>query len=269
MTLRLLSPRTTETGPDRGAQCGRLATGFVVLFAFVLAACGDSPEQRVAADVDDQEGAAGASPDGEVIAATLWSDFVQSLGRTDLDAFYDSVLTQPVPPGVIRVLAEANVGMGPGPVIPDLEGDLPCEVTLDVGPNTEVVVEVSFDGSDDCLHVIPSEDSSREQPSIEPTSTTVSTTTAPPSFDVGTSHHVDVDLECQAFELGGAIWVLSDGDTSGWQPPGERHEGGTFTIESEGKGRFSGDAEGRKTATFERLDDSVEPSCVPVPRPAP
>lgn len=303
MTLRLLSPRTTETGPDRGGpQCGRLATGFVVWFAFVLAACGGSPEQRVAADVDDQEGAAGASAadagttgtvlvrlepvagvfiegfevglrfettDGEVIAATLWSDFVQSLGRTDLDAFYDSVLTQPVPPGVIRVLAEANVGMGPGPVIPDLEGDLPCEVTLDVGPNTEVVVEVSFDGSDDCLHVIPSEDSSREQPSIEPTSTTVSTTTAPPSFDVGTSHQVDVDLECQAFELGDAIWVLSDGDTSGWQPPGERHEGGTFTIESEGKGRFSGDAEGRKTATFERLDDSVEPSCVPVPRPAP
>src|SRR3546814_18398930 len=116
-------------------------------------------------------------------------DCISDLRSSDLlDVFYDSVLTQPVPPGVIRVLAEANVGMGPGPVIPDLEGDLPCEVTLDVGPNTEVVVEVSFDGSADCLHVFPSQDSAREQPSIQPTSNKVSTTTPPPSFDTGPRH---------------------------------------------------------------------------------
>src|SRR3546814_18258662 len=71
----------------------------------------------------------------------------------------------------------------------------------------EVVVEVSFDGSDDCLRVIASEDSSREETRIKPTSTTGPTTTAPPSFDVGTSPYVDVDLERSEESRVGNEWV--------------------------------------------------------------
>lgn len=59
---------------------------------------------------------------GEVIAATLWSDFVSSTGRTDVDAYDDSVLTQPVPAGAVQVSAEVNVGIGPGSSVPDLDG---------------------------------------------------------------------------------------------------------------------------------------------------
>jgi hypothetical protein len=34
---------------------------------------------------------------GELIGSTLWSDFVASTGRTDIDSYYDSVLSQAVP----------------------------------------------------------------------------------------------------------------------------------------------------------------------------
>jgi hypothetical protein len=50
------------------------------------------------------------TPDGEVIASTLWTDFVQSLGAESIDAYYDSVLEQDVPAGTVVVLASANVG---------------------------------------------------------------------------------------------------------------------------------------------------------------
>lgn len=48
---------------------------------------------------------------GEVIAATLWSDFVRSTGATDIDAYYQSALRQPVPAGTVLVQAEVNIGM--------------------------------------------------------------------------------------------------------------------------------------------------------------
>jgi hypothetical protein len=91
---------------------------------------------------------------GEVIASTLWSDFVSSLGSAEMDAYYDSVLTQVVPAGAVTVRAEVNVGMGPGPSIPDLAGDLPCELPVEVGPGERVDVEVSFSGGADCLRVV-------------------------------------------------------------------------------------------------------------------
>ena len=207
--------------------------------------------------------------DGELIASVLWTDFVRSTGATDIEAFYDSVLEQDVPPGEVRVSAEANVGMGPPASVPDLDGPLPCEVVLDLAPGQVVTLEVAFDGTNDCVRRVdptaaPGPEGTDPSP---PTSST-----GPPddagdrSLSVGTEHAVDVDLECQAFELGG-YWVLVEGDTSGWQPAGERHEGGTFTIEASGRGRFSGDAAGEKRAIFELLPEGAEPECIPVPRP--
>ena len=276
--------------------------GVVLVLALAAAACGDGREQTVAAEELDSpaasepesnDGAPGVvqvrlepvegffvegfeiglrfeTGEGTLISATLWSDFIRSTGKTDIDAFYDSVLSQPVPAGTVRVAAKVNIGTGPAPEVPDLDGELPCELVIEIDSEVETIVEVTFDGSDDCLRILDGSGGSRDEP--ETTGSTSTSTTAstvppgPPSLEVGTTHYVDVDLECQAFELGG-IWVLAEGDTSTWQPPGERHEGGMFTIESPGRGRFVGDAQGEKTATFERVDDAVDPACVPLPRP--
>jgi len=78
---------------------------------------------------------------GKVIASSLWSDFVPSLNRSDIDAYYDSVLEQPMPAGPVIVAATANVGEDPGPVIPDVEGDLRCRLEVDVPANGQVEVE--------------------------------------------------------------------------------------------------------------------------------
>lgn len=87
----------------------------------------------------------------------------------------------------------------------------------------------------------------------------------PQPTQVESRYYVDVDLQCQAFDLDG-VWVLVEGDTSTWQPSGERHEGGLFTIADPGRGRFVGNAAGDKTATFRKLSPGEAPSCVPVPR---
>ncbi len=91
---------------------------------------------------------------GEVIAATLWSDFVVSQGDTSLEDFYDSILEQVVPAGELVVLATANVGMGPPPEVPDLGGDLRCRLEVVVPENGRVNVEVSFVNHENCLSVI-------------------------------------------------------------------------------------------------------------------
>jgi hypothetical protein len=91
------------------------------------------------------------TPDGEVIASTLWTDFVQSLGVESIDAYYDSVLEQDVPAGTVVVLASANVGAGPPPEVPDLAGDLRCRLEVDVPESGRVDVEVTFSDPDDCL----------------------------------------------------------------------------------------------------------------------
>lgn len=91
------------------------------------------------------------APDGEVVASTLWTDFVESLGTESIDAFYDSVLEQEVPAGTIVVLASANVGIGPPPEVPDLDGDLRCRLEVDVPESGRVDVEVTFDSPENCL----------------------------------------------------------------------------------------------------------------------
>lgn len=92
------------------------------------------------------------TPDGEVIASTLWTDFVESLGTDSIDAFYDSVLEQEVPAGTVVVLATANVGAGPPPEAPDLDGDLRCRLEVDVPDGGRTDVEVTFDDQD-CLRL--------------------------------------------------------------------------------------------------------------------
>jgi len=268
-----------------------------LLAVVVLAACGDDDDTSVAADRDaGGDAGGGIAPGqvhvrleettgvfiegfevglrfetgaGEVIAATLWSDFVASTGRGDLDAYDDSVLTQEVPAGAVRIAAEVNIGMGPGPSIPDLDGPLPCHVDVEVPSGGEVTVEVGFSGGDDCLGVV---DEPTDGSSGDPSTSTTSTMAPEPEpgaddLAVGTSRYVDVDLECLAFVLGSGTWVLVDGDLSTWQLPGERHEGGTFTIEAPGRGRFVGDAAETKVATFERLPEGADPECRPRPRP--
>jgi hypothetical protein len=95
--------------------------------------------------------------------------------------------------------------------------------------------------------------------------TVVPATTIPLPVVAGTSHYVDVDLRCEAFELEG-IWVLDEGDTSTWQPSGDRHEGGMFTLDADDHGTFVGDVQGMKTATFRRVGAGESPACAPIPR---
>jgi hypothetical protein len=179
----------------------------------------------------------------------------------------------------VRVSAEVNIGAGPGPSIPDLGGELPCLLVLEIDPGAVVVVEATFDDPANCLRSVPGADtansttttSSPPMTTTEPTTTTVIAETVPAeplSLAVGTSHPVDVDLECRAFELAGT-WVLVEGDVTTWQPSGERHEGGVFTIDRPGHGRFVGDANGDKAATFRLLAADESPMCSPVPRGAP
>ena len=217
--------------------------------------------------------------DGELIASTLWSDFVASTGRTDMNSYYDSVLSQPVPSGTVRVSAEVNVGAGPPPSIPDLSGQLACLLVVEVDPGAVVAVEASFSDSANCLHLVSGVETANSTTTTSPPAVTTDPTTTivsaaetnpaePMVLDVGSSHYVDVDLECQAFELAGT-WVLVEGDTTTWQPPGERHEGGMFTVERPGHGRFIGNASGDKTATFRLLPSDEPPACIPVPRGTP
>ena len=71
----------------------------------------------------------------------------------------------------------------------------------------------------------------------------------------GEGYYVDIDVECGggSFELGGRIWVTDDPEVAGWADPGERHEGGTFTLDAEDHGTFVGDAAGTLVAEFRTL----------------
>ena len=148
---------------------------FVLLLALpalLLAACGDDEPADVSADGGGTgtvavhiEEVAGAfvegfevglrfeTADGEVIDTVLWSDFVASQDSDSLDAYYDSVLEQEVPAGEVVVLATANVGIGPPPEVPDLDGELRCRLPVDVLAGGRVDVEVTFSGDDDCLRL--------------------------------------------------------------------------------------------------------------------
>ena len=93
------------------------------------------------------------TPDGEVIDSTLWSEFVVAQGDPDISAFYESVLEQAVPAGEVVVLATANVGAGPAPEVPELDGDLQCRLVIDVPADGTVDVVVTFSGDDNCLEL--------------------------------------------------------------------------------------------------------------------
>lgn len=89
---------------------------------------------------------------GEVLLATLWSDYIESLGDTSINRYYDTVLIQEVPAGPILVLATVSIGAGPGPVAPDINGDLRCTLEVVVPPGGQVNVEVAFDARSNCLN---------------------------------------------------------------------------------------------------------------------
>ena len=91
--------------------------------------------------------------DGDVIAGTLWNDFVSSQDNPTMEDYYDSVLEQSVPSGTITVIGEANVGIGPGPMIPDITGAMRCRLDVDVPAGGRVDVEVTFDDDADCLRL--------------------------------------------------------------------------------------------------------------------
>lgn len=91
--------------------------------------------------------------DGEVIDSTLWSDVIVAQGDSDPNAFYDGVLEQSVPAGEVVVLATVNVGIGPPPEVPDLDGDLRCRLVVDVASDSSVDVVVTFSDEDDCLEL--------------------------------------------------------------------------------------------------------------------
>ena len=84
----------------------------------------------------------------------------------------------------------------------------------------------------------------------------------------GEGYYVDVDVECAggSFALGGRIWITDDEDVAGWADPGERHEGGTFTLDAEDHGSFVGDASGTLVAEFRTLGPVEDIFCQPEPR---
>lgn len=92
--------------------------------------------------------------DGTVIAAWLWSDVVEEFGDGTARAFYETVLEESVPAGTLVVLATVNVGMGPAPEVPDLEGELDCRIKVEIPDGGEAVVEVDFSGTQDCLRQV-------------------------------------------------------------------------------------------------------------------
>lgn len=95
--------------------------------------------------------------DGDVIHSALWSDIVNATKSPDIDAYYTTVFTQSVPAAPITVSAEANVGIGPAPSVPDLDGPLPCSVELDLAPGADQLLEVSFDDATNCLRPVEPE----------------------------------------------------------------------------------------------------------------
>ena len=94
--------------------------------------------------------------DGELVDAILWSEFVQSVANPTIESYYTSVYKIEVPAGDLVVRGEVNIGMGPGPVVPDLSTDLTCELAISVEPDTQVDIEVNFEGTGDCLRLLAS-----------------------------------------------------------------------------------------------------------------
>ena len=92
--------------------------------------------------------------DGTVVGSTLWSEAVAERGDDRIEAFYDTVVDQPVPAGDVVVLASVRLGVGPPPETPDLDGPMDCRLELTVPAGARVEVEVDFSGTADCLREV-------------------------------------------------------------------------------------------------------------------
>lgn len=92
--------------------------------------------------------------DGEVLDSFLWSDHVASLDAEGPEAFYDATYESEVPAGEVVVRGEVNVGIGPPPAVPDVDGELRCELTVEVPEGERVEVEATFSGESDCLRLV-------------------------------------------------------------------------------------------------------------------
>jgi hypothetical protein len=88
------------------------------------------------------------TPDGEVINSVLWSDYINSLDQGD---FYKSTLEQPVRAGTVVIVGEANVGIGPPPETPNINGDMRCRLEVEVPADGSIAVEVTFSNPAACL----------------------------------------------------------------------------------------------------------------------
>lgn len=154
-------------------------TSSLIVMTLLIAACGgdageESPESTVAAS-DTSAASASATvvvqleavqgfftegfevglriedENGASVIATLWSEFVESQSGASASDYYGSVLEVEVPAGSLSIFATANVGIGPGPQIPDVSGDLRCRLDVSAADGERIDVEVSFSGEDDCL----------------------------------------------------------------------------------------------------------------------
>lgn len=163
--------------PTNSCQRRRTMRRHVLVLALVtpaaVAACGDGTDIAIGEDQTSTSGTVAVhieeldgvfvegfevglrfeTPEGDVLGSTLWSDFVLTQEDESLDAYYDSVFEQEVPAGTVVVLASANVGIGPPPEVPDLDGPLRCRLEVEVPDGGRVDVEVTFDDPDDCLRL--------------------------------------------------------------------------------------------------------------------
>jgi len=92
--------------------------------------------------------------DGTVVSSWRWNDVVEQFGDGTASAFYETILEEPVPAGTLIVLATVNVGIGPPPAVPDLDGEMDCRIKVEVPQGGQAEVEVNFSGTPDCLRQI-------------------------------------------------------------------------------------------------------------------
>lgn len=92
--------------------------------------------------------------DGTVVSSWRWNDVVEQFGDGTASAFYETVLEEPVPAGTLVLLATVNVGIGPPPEVPDLDGEMDCRIKVEVPDGGRAEVEVNFSGTPDCLRQV-------------------------------------------------------------------------------------------------------------------
>jgi hypothetical protein len=159
-------------------------------------------------------------------------------GRVDLPAVADSALTTP-PTTDTSAVDPGTPGTEPGVTTCEVlvEGDA-SGTTHTVQPNP------------DCPVPEPPPLAEGEEPAL------------------GVGYYVDIDTECGGgtFLLGGQVWITDVPEVAGWADPGERHEGGTFTLDAPDHGTFVGDAAGQLVADFHPLGPAEDIFCTPAPR---